>query len=153
MGNTMTRVSGCDAVAADALAGATLDPNGATMTFSNGTYTAAGTAHQKLHYTYSNDCLTAQQGDPASDATCATVQSNLDAAGFPATCRFATSTCVCDVTQDLAVDASGTYRVDGTKLVYDTEKSGSAFCVMGDTARVGVPSGFPVNGSVTISRK
>ena len=151
-GNSMTGVSGCDAVAGEALAGATIDPNGATITFSSGMYAVTGTVHSTLHETYTNDCLTAQQGDPASDATCAMVQSNLATAGFPAKCRFAAPTCVCDVTQDLGVNASGSYRVDGTTLVYDTDK-GRAFCVMGDTAQVSVPPAASLIGSVTISRK
>jgi hypothetical protein len=129
-----------------------VNPNGTTVTFSNGSYSINGTEQLAAHYDFTNACLMAQGGSGASDATCASVQSSLASKGFSGTCRFSGAVCACDVTQNLAVTKSGTYRVSGTTLVFDQDKAGSPFCVQGTTAKASTPAGMDFSGSFNLTR-
>jgi hypothetical protein len=149
-GQVNSGVAACDSVAKDALAGAKVVPVNMQVIATDTELTISGNVQAKLHYVYTNDCLTAQGASGASPEQCAAIQSTLMGAGQPGTCTQAGKTCVCDVTQDLpAISDMGTYTVDGTAIITGTERN--PYCVKGDTAQVSVTQNG-LSGSWTLKK-
>jgi hypothetical protein len=142
-------VAACDAVGQEAAKNAKVNPMPMMITFTDTDYTLSGTAQFEFKFVYTKACLTAQGGGGATQSICNALQMGLTNNGLTGTCMLSGETCVCDVTQNMAVNQQETYHVDGTKLV--TAKESSPFCVMGDTAQFS-SSNSQIGGSFSLKR-
>jgi hypothetical protein len=142
-------VAACDAVGRAAADNAKVNPMPMTITFTDTEYTLSGTAQFEFQFVYTKACLTAQGGSGATQATCNALQMGLGNNGLNGTCMLSGETCVCNVTETMAVNEQQTYHVDGTNLV--TSNESSPFCVKGDTAQFS-SANSQIGGSFSLKR-
>jgi hypothetical protein len=144
-----TGIAACDAVARAAVNTAKVAPMNMTITFTGTDYTLSGTAQLQFDFVYTKECLNAQGGSGASQATCNALQMGFGNSGLTGTCMLSSESCVCDATEDMPLSEHNTYSVDGTNIVEGSEHS--PFCVKGDVAQFSSSNG-QLGGSFSLKR-
>jgi hypothetical protein len=144
-----TGIAACDAVARAAVSTAKVVPMPMMITFTDTDYTLSGTAEFQFQFVYTKECLSAQGGSGATQATCNALQMGLGNAGLMGTCTLSGETCACNATETMPVNEHQTFQIQGTKLVSTNESA--PFCVMGDTAQFS-SSNSQIGGSFSLKR-
>lgn len=142
-------VAECEPVSRHALDVAVIVPKDITATFTKDTYFRSGTATLDTSYVFTDACLAADGYDVASAATCDQVglgiQGGSSFSGFtfsPAvvTCRLDSASCVCQVSGDVTVNDSGSYRVSGPSISFDGQTTPGTYCSGNDRALISTDS-------------
>jgi hypothetical protein len=147
-GTYMSDVPECDTVIEQALNRTIADTSRLSITFDSSTYSETGTAHLDTTYDYTPACLERQGFGAVSADTCGTLQQSLIASGRTASCSALGTVCSCRVGGDTPVTDSGTYQVDGSTIVFDSETTAGVYCVSGKTASVSTPTTSGLSGAM-----
>lgn len=139
----------CEPVSRHALDIAVIVPTDMTATFTKDTYFRSGTATLDTSYVFTDACLAADGYDVASAATCDQVglgiQSGSNFSGFNfaptvVNCRLDSASCVCQVSGDVTVSDSGSYRVQDSQIFFDGQATGGTYCSRNDRALISTDS-------------
>jgi hypothetical protein len=127
----------CEPVGRHALDVAVIVPKDLTATFSKDTYFRSGTATLDTSYVFTDACLAVKSYDVASAETCDQVglelQSGSSLSGLNltptvVTCRLDSASCVCQLSGDVSINDSGSYRVSGSEIFFDGQATGGTYC-------------------------
>jgi len=139
----------CEPVTRHALDVAVVIPKNVTIAFSKNTYSRSGTATLDTSYVFTDACLAATGYPVASADTCMQVgfgiqgRSSFNGFNFEpssVTCRLDSASCVCQVSGDVLVNDSGTYRVSGSEIFFDGQATSGTYCANNDRAVISVDS-------------
>jgi hypothetical protein len=129
----MTNIPDCDSVVQRALTLATITPTDATVEFTDFGYSRSGALNLSTSYTFTDACLAAQGLGTASVDTCTQAES-VQLLQITPVCSFESGACVCRGSGVQNYPQGGSYRVDGTQILFDGDFQTGPYCVRGNRA-------------------
>jgi hypothetical protein len=140
----------CAQTSIDAANSQRVEPVDATISFAaDGTYSEAGTMHLETTFVFTPACL---QIASIPEDKCVGLAGGIKQTYKDTSCAIQGHDCRCAASGDVALNQSGTYRIEGTKIYVDNGTQAGAFCVQGQTASVFVDTGMGASGTLELSR-
>jgi hypothetical protein len=127
----------CNQTVIDALHTAKLEPVNAQVEFGTDQYAQSGNVRLNATYQFTQPCLQAiANGAPVSSSSCAMMGDLMGSDMGTFTCSGSGASCRCQESQLIALNDSGSYRTDKSRIFFDNDTESGAYCVQGKTASV-----------------
>ena len=123
-----------------------------TASFSGTELHEKGTIMETVRFDFTSACLTALGATTVDAETCSQAAGgSMQGAQGTSSCTLATGACSCTATLTQPIDVTGTYQIQGNRLVNPNGTVSSNYCVTGNTAVI-AEGGLGLSGRLRLTR-